>query len=121
LDGEGPPLLNWMDGLLSADRALIRQDVGHLTKEAAGKGRAACFRSVVCATLRRTFLRAGATLAVNRLDRRPRRRFSDRVHPFFGAVALIAGLASLWLIVGFFWAFLVFYGIFIAALVLLTI
>jgi heme O synthase-like polyprenyltransferase len=60
-------------------------------------------------------------MAVNRLDRRPRRRLTDRVHPIFGALALIAGLTLLWLVVGFFWAFLAFYGIFVAALVLLTI
>jgi hypothetical protein len=63
----------------------------------------------------------GTSVEINRLDRRPCRRLTERVHPFFGALALMAGLASLWLVVGFFWAFVVFYGIFIAALVLLTI
>jgi hypothetical protein len=59
-------------------------------------------------------------MAVDRLDRPSRRRLTDRVHPFFGALALLAGLASLWLVVGFFWAFVAFYAIFVAALVLLT-
>jgi hypothetical protein len=60
-------------------------------------------------------------VAVSRLDRRSRRCLSDRVHPVFGALALLAGLAALWLVVGFFWAFVAFYGIFVAALVLATI
>ena len=59
-------------------------------------------------------------MAVGRLDQRTHRRLCERVHPIFGSLALLAGLASLWLVGGFFLAFVAFYGIFVAALVLLT-